>query len=57
MEREESYETPKFHGRSVDEIRFNNARKLANFRLITVYFATAYVGIYALCTLCLLIGK
>lgn len=56
MEREELYETPKYHGQSIDEIRFNNARKLVNFRLMTMYIATAFVGVYALCTLCLLIG-
>lgn len=57
MEREEFYETPKFHGHSIDEIRFNNARKLVNFRLITMYIALAYVAIYAMCTLCLLVGN
>lgn len=57
MEREEYYETPKYHGRSIDEIRFNDARKLMNYRLISLYTATACVGVYALCTLCLLIGE
>lgn len=56
MEREESYETPKYHGHSIDEIRFNDARKLVNFRLISMYIALAYVAIYAMCTLCLLVG-
>lgn len=56
-EREEYYETPKFHGVSTNDIRFMEADKLSTYTLVIMYVATAIAGIYALCTLGLLIGK
>lgn len=55
-EREEYYDTPKFHGVSTNDIRFMEADKLSTCTLAIMYVATAVAGIYALCTLGLLIG-
>lgn len=55
-EREEYYETPKFHGVSTNEIRFMEADQLSTYTLVIMYAATAIAGVYALCTLGLLIG-
>lgn len=55
-EREEYYETPKFHGVSTNDIRFMEANQLSTYTLVIMYMATAIAGIYALCTLGLLIG-
>lgn len=56
-EREEYYETPKFHGVSTNDLRFMEADKLVNYTLVILYSATAYAATYAICTLGLLIGK
>lgn len=56
-EREEYYETPKFHGISTNDMRFMEADKLVNYTLIILYSATALATVYAICTLGLLIGK
>lgn len=56
-EREEFYETPKFHGVSTNDIRFMEADKLVNYTLVILYSATALAATYAICTLGLLIGK
>lgn len=55
-EREEYYETPKFHGVSTNVIRFMEADKLSTYTLVIMYIATAIAGIYVLCTWGLLIG-
>lgn len=55
-EREEYYETPKIHGVSTNDIRFMEADKLSTYTLVIMYIATAIAGVYALCTLGLLIG-
>lgn len=55
-EREEYYETPRIHGVSTNDIRFMEADKLSTYTLVIMYIATAIAGVYALCTLGLLIG-
>lgn len=55
-EREEYYETPRIHGISTNDIRFMEGDKLITFILVIMYVGTAVAGIYALCTLGLLIG-
>lgn len=56
-EREEYYETPKINGVSTNDIRFMEADKSVTYTLVIMYAATAFAGIYALCTLGLLIGN